>query len=152
MNIFVLDNNPKTCAEYHCDKHVVKMILETAQMMSTVLRKQGIDAGYKKTHQNHPCTLWLGESLGNWKWLNKMVFWLNEEYKKRYGHDKNHKSFDVIQSLPEPDYTENDLTEFALAMPDSCKKETAVESYRDYYKTEKRGICTWKGVSAPLWF
>ena len=53
MNIFVLDNEVEKCAEYHCDKHVIKMILESAQMMSAVVRLQGYDVGYKLTHKNH---------------------------------------------------------------------------------------------------
>jgi hypothetical protein len=61
MNIFLLDSNIKKCAQYHCDKHVVKMILESAQILSTVLRLNGVDQGYKTTHANHPCTLWAGK-------------------------------------------------------------------------------------------
>ena len=104
MNIFVLDNNPEVCATYHCDKHVVKMILESVQMMSTVLRDQGVDAGYKATHRNHPCTLWLKESLGNWNWLKALVVALNKEYRYRYGKKVNHKSYDLMMSLPTPEY------------------------------------------------
>lgn len=68
MNIFVLDSDPEIAAKYHTDKHVIKMILESAQMMSTVVRYVGLDAGYKSTHLNHPCTIWARTSLSNWLW------------------------------------------------------------------------------------
>ena len=63
MNIFILDKNIKKCASYHCDKHVAKMILESAQMLSTAVRLAGDDIGYKVTHQNHPCMVWTRNSL-----------------------------------------------------------------------------------------
>ena len=91
MNIFVLDSNIQKCAQYHCDKHVVKMILESAQLLSTVLRLNDVDYGYKATHANHPCTSWAGESLSNWKWLRNFAFELNQEYRFRFGREINHK-------------------------------------------------------------
>ena len=70
MNIFHLDKNPITCAEYHCDKHVVKMILETAQMLSTAYRKNFNDGEklYKSAYPNHPITLWVGSTGENFFW------------------------------------------------------------------------------------
>ena len=59
MNIFVLHQNPQTAAEMMCDKHVVKMILETAQMMCTVVASYDHDTPYRPTHSKHPCTIWL---------------------------------------------------------------------------------------------
>jgi hypothetical protein len=149
MNIFVLDNNPEVCATYHCDKHVVKMILESVQMMSTVLRDQGVDAGYRATHRNHPCTLWLKESLGNWNWLKALVVALNKEYRYRYGKKVNHKSYDLMMSLPTPEYLVESRTEFVLAMPDECRIGTPVHSYREYYRKYKVDICTWKNREVP---
>ena len=69
MNIFVLDHSPKTSAEMMCDKHVVKMILETAQMLCTVAHNNGHVAPYKAAFKNHPCTLWVGKTRQNWDWL-----------------------------------------------------------------------------------
>jgi len=83
MNIFVLDNNIQKAAEYHVDKHVVKMILESAQILSTVVRSTRIDKGYKSTHEKHPCVLWCKSSLSNWRWLKSLSEALNEEYKYR---------------------------------------------------------------------
>lgn len=60
MNIFYLDKDPKLCAQYHCDKHVVKMILESAQLLCTAVNEAAGKevAPYKSTHVNHPCSIW----------------------------------------------------------------------------------------------
>jgi len=65
MNIFVLDTDTKTCAQYHCDKHVVKMILESIQILPTALNKKGFVTPFKSTHHNHPCVLWAESSYDN---------------------------------------------------------------------------------------
>ena len=86
MNIFYLDKDPKKCAEMHCDKHVVKMILEYAQLLSTAHRV--LDGNewadhvglYKATHKNHPSAIWARESAGNYFWLNKLFQELCKEY------------------------------------------------------------------------
>ena len=152
MNIFILDENPKTCAEYHCDKHVVKMILESAQMLSTVSRLNGGEVGYKPTHKNHPCTKWAGQSLTNWFWLQKLTEHLNEEYIYRYNKDVNHKSYDVAQTLVVPDIPLLGLTPFAQAMPSEYKADNAITAYRDYYKTEKSAIANWTKRQPPTWY
>ena len=73
MNIFVLDEHPYKAAKYHCDKHVVKMILESARMLCTVHRRYALWAPYKPVHQKHPCTLWVGESVQNYSWMILLV-------------------------------------------------------------------------------
>jgi hypothetical protein len=153
MNIFVLDEDKQKCAEYHCDKHVVKMIIEYAQMLSTTVRlTTDNDIGYRITHKNHPCTVWVRESLSNWLWLRDMTKFLNDEYRKRYNKDVNHKSFDVIKSLPLPNIPDLGLTKFKLAMPEHCKTESVIESYRKYYMIEKKDFVTWKNMDKPKWF
>ena len=67
MNIFYLDQDIQTCVEYHCDKHVVKMPLETTQMLCTVYHRYGAIAPYKPVHAKHPCTLWAGNNVLNYK-------------------------------------------------------------------------------------
>ena len=151
MNIFVLDNDIKKAAQYHADKHVVKMVLETAQIMSAVVRISGIDEGYRLTHKNHPCTKWARESLSNWRWLYDLGFWLNIEYRYRYNHSINHKSFDVIDNLPEPDIEDIGLTPFAQAMPEECKDNDAVKAYRAYYIQEKSHLFKWTKRDIPQW-
>ena len=94
MNIFVLDVIPRIAAQYHCDKHVVKMILESTQILSTVIQKQFPNTElYKATHINHPCTIWAGNSKQNFQWLYNLTIALGHEYTKRYG--KIHKSINV---------------------------------------------------------
>ena len=93
MNIFVLDDYPKLCAMAHCDKHVVKMILETAQMISTIHHLVGgndYDIPYKSTYVNHPCNRWLRDSIENYNWLISLITYFNDEYKYRYDKDVNH--------------------------------------------------------------
>ena len=79
MNIFVLDDDIRTCARYHCDQHVVKMILESAQLLCTALNKQGFRTPYRSTHVKHPCVLWLEQSYDNFLWLKALAMELNRE-------------------------------------------------------------------------
>lgn len=145
MNIFILDSDPVKAAQYLCDKHIVKMCLETAQILST------INGGpYKPTHANHPCTIWARESTGNYRWLVKHGLAIADEYTFRYG--KEHKSAEVIFGtsgfIPNHNY---DLTPFAQAMPEEYRNEDAVKAYRDYYMS-KRDFCDWTKRDYPEWF
>lgn len=148
MNIFVLDANPAVAARFHCDKHVSKMILESAQMLSTVL-----GGSYKPTHANHPCTLWVGASHYNAVWLIKLAYFLNAEWRARYGHDRDHKSIAVVNELATTTklfaLPDAGLTPFALAMPDEYKSEDAVQSYRAYYGS--KSFAKWRN-GAPDWW
>jgi hypothetical protein len=153
MNIFILDKSPELAAQYQCDKHVVKMVLETAQILSTVASVNGLKTQYKPTHKNHPCTLWAGKSKANTEWLIQHGIGLAKEYTKRYG--KIHKSSLVIADLARlqlasklPDLG---LTPFAQAMPDTYRDTDPVVAYRNYYKGDKAGIATWK-TTAPDWW
>ena len=153
MNIFVLDKDPKTCAVYHNDKHVVKMILETAQLLCGVHWVEGGEAPYKLSHKNHPSAIWTRECVENYIWLCDLGLELCNEYTYRYG--KRHKSQDIIEwcLLNVPNIPEKgDITPFALAMPDECKVGDAVASYRVYYMVEKRSLASWKMRSIPTWF
>ena len=75
MNIFYLDEDPVLAAQMHCDKHVVKMILESAQLLSTAhLLIDGDELAderglYKATHKNHPSSKWVRDSSENYEWL-----------------------------------------------------------------------------------
>ena len=146
MNIFVLDDNPWCAAFAHCDKHVPKMILESAQMLSTVL-----GGPYRPTHKNHPCTLWVAESRTNAQWLWSLADGLNCEYKDRFNHERNHKSWDAVEPLWREIKTlpERGLTPFALAMPDEFKDDDAVTAYRAYYKSKP--FAAWRN-GAPDWW
>ena len=152
MNIFVLHEDPKIAATMACDKHVVKMILETAQMLCTVARAQGLfQAPYRATHKKHPCTLWAGQSQGNWDWLVKHGIALCDEYTLRY--HKRHKSRSVIEYCAnlQLEFDTATRTPFAQAMPHQYKNECAVTAYRAYYHGEKAGFATWK-TKVPDWW
>lgn len=159
MNIFALDNDTKKCAQYHVDKHVVKMILESAQLLSTACKLNGVDYGYKATHTKHPSNLWLLESFQNVLWLKEMSLHLCDEFTFRY--DKEHKSKTIIENIPlkelEQSYIKqniptNHLTKFRLAMPDKYKCEDPIKSYRDYYVYEKNKFASWKRREVPEWW
>lgn len=153
MNIFVLDTDIEKCAQYHCDKHVVKMIVEYAQLLSTAVRMTTeYDIGYRITHKNHPCAIWARESLENWLWLRYLSVKLNDEYRYRYDKEINHKSFDMICTLPIPNIPSCGLTPFPQAMPDYCRNESSIKAYRDYYMKEKSSIVTWKKRNVPQWY
>jgi hypothetical protein len=156
VNIFVLDESPRVAAEYHCDKHVVKMIVETAQILSTTHHvldgEEAVPGIYKKTHANHPCCVWARESSENYSWLLSLGFYLAGEYKTRY--KKTHKTSQVLDTLSSfPSHLPSgSLTPFALAMPEQYVTEDAVQSYRGFYIGEKARFAKWKYTEAPAWF
>lgn len=153
MNIFVLDADKVNCARYHSDRHVVKMILESTQMLCTVLHRNGITAPYRPTHPHHPCTLWTGRSLSNWIWLRDLALALNDEYRFRYGRQRDHASAVVAGALPAPPIGDHGLTEFAQAMPEEYRVPgDAVTAYRRFYVKEKSGFASWTGRPVPSWF
>ena len=152
MNIFFLDKNPMKCAQYHNDKHVVKMILETAQLLCGSHWATGGEAPYKLSHKNHPCSIWARESLSNYLYLCELGLELCKEYTYRYG--KRHKSQDVIEwcLVNKPNIPDIGFTEPAKAMPDEYKVDDVVKSYRNYYRGGKSGFATWKNREVPKWF
>jgi hypothetical protein len=150
MNIFVLDKDPVLAAQYQCDKHVVKMPLESAQMLCSVAYRFGQPAKYKPTHPRHPCTIWAGDSVGNWFWLYDHAIALCDEYKFRYG--KQHASRLVIEALQPPPILVTRLTDFPQAMPDEYRCNDPVEAYRAYYRAEKRRFANWTNRNVPQWF
>lgn len=154
MNIFILDLDLKKNAEYYCDKHIVKMILESAQLMCTVVQEMGGVAPYKRTHSNHPCTKWLLESGANWDLLFDLATELNQEYKFRFNHKNNHKSYDVIKSLVKPNYTNNTFSGMFNSVTDTIRRTNAVDTikfYRKYYIDKQNNIeMKWTKREIPL--
>lgn len=164
MNIFYLDKSPKLAAIYHNDKHVVKMVLETAQILCTAHRvlspSQKFPKGfYKQTHVNHPCSIWVRESKQNYRFLVKLFFSLCKEYTYRYG--KTHKSQILLEDFLMDDYGYFPKSKFTIpprCMPDYCKvnikndrKLSVVESYRNYYRMEKLNFSVWTKRPIPNW-
>ncbi len=152
MNIFILDNEIEKCAQYHCDQHVVKMILESVQMLCTALNKKGFTTPYKSTHIKHPCVLWVEESFENFTWLQNLAIALNTEYRFRFERDSDHKSIFVLNEISNYNYDNRGLTEFAQAMPDKYKiPGNAVKAYRQFYLGEKMKFAKWTKRHSPKW-
>ncbi len=155
MNIFVLDTRPLQCARAHCDKHVVKMILETTQLLSTAVHvssPEPVDGLYKKTHVNHPCAVWARATSGNFYWLSKLGDYLLAEYTYRYG--KVHASTPVFERAKSlRDFiTPGLLTPFVFVGPDEYSDRPVDEAYRLYYANDKRHIATWTKREVPKWW
>lgn len=153
MNIFFLDFDTKKCAKYHCDKHVIKMILESAQLLCSVHHVTNGSAPYKLSHKNHPCSIWVRSSLSNYLYLCELGLELCREYTYRY--DKRHKSQDVIEWClnNKPNIHDVDFTSPPLAMDDEYKiGQDVIESYRNYYRKGKRHLVSWKKREMPFWF
>ena len=178
MNIFYLDNDVNKCAEMHNDKHVVKMILEYAQLLSTAHRVldgticDGFsDSGrrkktytladsrngilYSATHINHPSAVWVRQSDTNYKWLQSMLVTLCKEYTYRY--DKVHKCerdglVEQLARLPDT-IPSGHFTEPTPAMPDEVKVAgNSIKSYRNYYINNKTHLASWKKRNKPEWY
>lgn len=152
MNIFVLDTSPVSSAQMQCDKHVVKMILETAQLLCSPFEPDS--APYRRTHFNHPCSKWVRESKANYLWLVQHGIALCSEYEFRYG--KKHKSSAVIKwcldNINSLNFPEGQLTAFPKAMPDQYKTNDVVESYRNYYLGDKKKFAKWTRRGPPNWW
>ena len=152
MNIFKLDEDPKLSAQYHNDRHCVKMCLEYAQLLCTARHESGDDtARYRPTHKNHPSAVWVRESLQNYIWLCHLGIELCKEYTGRY--DRRHKCQDVIEDCLDnsPSLPDVGCTPLKLAMPDQYKSDCPVRSYRDYYRGDKRHLANWKN-KVPSWW
>lgn len=154
MNIFFVDNDPIIAAQSLVDKHVVKMILESAQLMSTVQRLNGNnnDKLYKLTHKNHPCTKWLNESIENYNWLYQHYIALCNEYTYRY--NKVHKSESLKYILKEaPKQIKNiAFTDPPFVMPDNYViDKNFILSYRNYYNEHKQNLFKWTKRIPPNW-
>jgi len=137
MNIFFLSLDPNEAARLHCDKHVVKMILETAQLLYCahwVYESPLPEGAYRKTHPNHPSARWIRESLANYTWLCRLGLALCAEFTFRYG--KIHKTQAHLEWLSaNAPVTLVDIgwTLPRLAMPDEFKHQDPVIAYRMYY-------------------
>lgn len=162
MNIFYLDRDPLRCAKWHCDKHVVKMILEYAQLMSTAHRVLdgddciATDVLYKKTHVNHPSAVWVRQSSENYLYVFDLFIRLCEEYSIRYSgkiHATEKKLLHILDHLPK-NIPHCEFQEPPLCMPDDCKDAGSVEKcYQKYYRTHKAEIAKWSAPSAvPPWW
>lgn len=149
MNIFVLDKNPIKAAKMLCDKHINKMILESAQMLCTAHWMRNSKAPYKATHKNHPCSKWARKSFGNYNWLTKHGLAIAKEYRRRY--KRTHKTLEVLKwcEKNKPKLKLRKRTKFVQAMPDKYKDKDSVKAYQKYYIGEKLKICKWNHSKKP---
>lgn len=182
MNLFILDINPVQAAKLQCDKHVVKMIVESAQMLSTAHRmldgaqkrapsKSGktmskhwvhpdpdMDAVlYKAVHMAHPCTVWTMQSYMNYNWHYEHFVALCHEYTHRYG--KVHATYTKLSGVlyaPPKNIKGGPMTQFPLAMkanPECMFPNDPVKSYRMFYQTKQdRFKMVWSKREIPEWF
>ena len=178
MNIFYLDPDPKTCAELHISKHVVKMIIEYAQLMSTAHRvldgeeytdltangrrikrwrmKDTVMEStlYKASHINHPSAIWCRENRQNYVWLYRMWFYLLQEYTYRYGRQHECAKLRAALYLTPEKIKEGEFFPPTPAMPDHIKiPGNSLASYHNYYNISKRGfifVCVGKVGRALL--
>jgi len=177
MNIFYLHDNPNICAEMHVDKHCVKMILESAQLLSTAHRvldgvvTEGISKSgrkakrwilpddrdlniYAATHINHPSALWARQSMDNYAWLHSLLNALCNEYSYRYGKVHKCEQSGLVGALARipTNIPDKGFTEPTPAMPDQYKVPgNSIQSYHNYYNGEKHSMFTWKNRPTPTW-
>ena len=182
MNIFILDEDQEKAAQYHCDKHVVKMILESSQMLSTahwllLLKNEGKSLDdfkrvrdiqswlykntrrvkqppYKFTHHRHPCTIWTANTLENYQWHLKLFKHLCKEYTIRY--KRIHKSSYHLSWFYKNNpvgLQSSQLEKFPICMDDDYKiSDDPVECYRNYYVKAKSKFAKWKYTEVPKWY
>ena len=146
MNIFYLDKCPDKAARLQYNKHVVKMILESAQMLCTAHHCYGDkyqveNVPYKQAHLNHPSTVWTRRSRSTYMWLYDHMMALGDEYTKRYG--KTHLSITKCKdflAIPPRHIQGDDWCQPPQAMPDKYKDECSIKAYWNYYIGEKHVV------------
>ena len=167
MNIFYLDQDPKRAAEYHCDKHVIKMILESAQLLCTAHRvldgeefvhpfPEFDSVLYKATHVKHPSGIWVRQSADNYTWLYQLMLELNREFVRRYNKTAPHATITklggVLSILPNNIDWRPGFTTPPQCMPQEYQCQDTILAYRNYYRGAKRAIATWTATARPEWF
>lgn len=150
MNIFVVDPDPRISARMLCDKHVNKMVTESVQLLSNAMWFVGLEGPYRKTHWNHPPTVWVRESLQNYQWLWNHADELGNEFTRRYinwhlAHKKLKDLVPIDISLPDIG-----LTPFANVTP--YKHLDTIEAYHKFYRNEKSRFAKWKDGNEPVWY
>ena len=161
MQIFILDTNPKQSAQWLCDKHVVKQILESAQILTHVAHHFGSKTppykDFPKQYHKHPCTIWTKESKQNYLWLIEHALEICKEYTARYG--KIHKTQSVIEwckdNVPEK-LLDIGQTPHAIAIKKHLYSHLIVPNdpvttYRNYYVADKVSFAKWKR-NKPFWW
>ncbi len=157
MNLFVLDRSPRIAAQFLCDAHVVKMILESAQLLSTQDRLNGLERGYRMTHENHPCRRCL-ENPANYLWLSAHLGSLLREYTHRFR--KEHRTEQLFRLYWKRDFRCMSGGAFAekLSLPKCMPAEyrvggdgidDVVASYRNYYQFKRLTLPRFRYTRRP---
>lgn len=138
MNIFATHRDPSISAKQHCDVHVIKMVTEAAQLLSTAhVVIDNNEIAYRKTHENHPCAIWVRESASNYRWAYEFYCCLLDEYEYRF--DKQHAAARHMYALATiPTIPDLGLTTFAQAMPEELQQANPHFAYRIYMRTKLR--------------
>ncbi len=155
MNIFYVDSDPVSAAKQLCDQHILKMQIESAQMLCTAHWETGGSAPYKRAHKNHPSTIWARQSIEHYRWLVKHGLAICEEFTNRYG--KPHKTTEVLKWLEqnEPNIPSIGFTPPPQCMPDEFKRKDTIEAYRIFYIEDKIKVknLNWKKQNiVPNWY
>ena len=174
MNLFYLSKDPTECATLHCDKHVVKMIIEYAQLMSTAHRmldgeeyegrtklnrrirrwkhpdETMEETLYKASHINHPTAIWVRESVEHYQHLLALWRQLCFEYTYRYGkvHETYRKLCVILSDVPN-NIPKNGFREPPQCMPEDVKSESVIEAYHKYYAVYKKDFARWTARPIP---
>lgn len=167
MNTFFLERDewgelcPYLSAMSLCDKHVNNQQKEMAQMMATAVHlamgeaAPGPDIIYKPTHPNHGTTVWVRNSIENFEWGYAYGVFVCEAYTNRYGKIHACKKFldNAYKLRRHIDFPESGLTRPYLAMPDECKVDDVVQSYRNWYMMKAHDFfMQWKFSNPPEWW
>lgn len=158
MNIFVLDKDPIKAARMLCDKHVVKMPTESAQILCQAFHaySEDLDPPYGVTHFNNRYCLWARASFGNFNWLLKYALEMTEEHKRRYNKEDYHKARTALlwcqRHKHEIIFPRTKRTTFVQPTKEFCHLPDPVDSYRKLYLVEKRSFATWKNTKKPYWW
>ena len=169
MNLFYLSRDVSECARWHCDKHVVKMILELVQMLYTAWHLNTFDTnpietsapfckstgfrGYKKiSNHNHPMAKWVRETRGNYIFTVQLAAALCLEFNHRYDHYHSCTEHVLWLSANIPTGS-NHMTEVPQCMPEQYKVPgNPIQAYRNYYDGDKRRFAKWKRRPEPPWW
>jgi Pyrimidine dimer DNA glycosylase len=156
VNIFVTDECPRISAKNLCDRHVPKMVLESAQMLSNAFHKLGdaMKAPYRMLMIKHPCSVWTLESRQNYEWLLEHAFAISDEYTKRY--NKTHACLKVLQQckdgLNDFRFESHPKTSYKQVMPLIYRNSSTIYAYRSYIKGAKSFAKWEKGTDKPSWY
>lgn len=172
VNIFFTHLNPTIAAEFCCDAHVRKMVVESTQMLANVYHLDNAKHApppkadgkpYAKSHWNHPCAIWARADFKQWDWLRMHAYGLATEFKIRFGNE--HACWKALTymtaHIPTPWMPNRHFECPPLAMPDEFTPNryagmsklavTPIGAYRRYIREGKKHLHTWTTRNPPLW-